>query len=111
MVYYYKDSIITVQPGIGGNNRATCKLKRSGSWTTVKSKDMPRTDRMDEAINNLHNWAEKKKLKRADCGCCHHQDVNDLCCKHDCKLEIIKPVVVFGEAHLRCEACDEFERR
>lgn len=108
MIYHYQDTIITVQPGLGGNNWAICKLKPTGSWTTVKSPDMPRTDRVDQAINNLHRWAEKKKLKRADCGCCYYQ-VAHRCTKHDCRLKTIK-VVILGEVHLRREGCTEFEK-
>lgn len=109
MVYHYQGTYITVQPGLGGNNWATCKLKPSRSWTMVKSPDMPRTGIRYFAINSLHSWAEKKNLKRADCGCCHFQ-ANGRCTQYDCELKIIKPVVIFGEAYLRCEECTEFEK-
>lgn len=107
MVYEYQGTIITVRPGLGGDNWATCKLKPSGSWTTVKSSAMPRINRMDEAINNLHSWAEKKGLRRADCGCCYHQAV-DSCEKYHKQLKSVE-VVIYGEVPLRCPECDEHE--
>lgn len=108
MIYHYHDTIIAVQPGLGSNNWATCKLKPSGSWTIVKSPDMPRTNEMGQAINNLHKWAEKKGLKRADCGCCYYQ-LENFCTKHGCKLKPVN-VVIFGKTNLRCELCDEHEK-
>ena len=108
MVYHYQETIITVRPGLGGDNWATCKLKPNGSWTTVKSPEIPRTDKMDEAINNLHAWAKKKKLRRADCGCCYYNN-SGKCEKYNKQLKSVA-VVVYGKAHLRCEECDEFEK-
>lgn len=109
MVYEYQDTIITVQPGLGLNNWATCKLKKSGSWTTVKSPEMPRTDKINDAINNLHKWAEKKRLRRADCGYCYYRS-GDKCTKYNKVLHTVE-VVIFGQVHLRCDGCNEMERK
>jgi hypothetical protein len=44
MYYFYQDTIITVHPGIGQETYATVKRKASGSWETVKTPLMPRTE-------------------------------------------------------------------
>lgn len=108
MIYEYQGTIITVRPGLGGDNWATCKLKTNGGWTTVKSPDMKRTERLDEAINNLHDWAKRKGLRRADCSCCYNQSGNK-CAKHNKALKAVD-VVIFGKTHLRCVGCNEFEK-
>lgn len=108
MIYEYQNTIITVRPGLGGDNYATCKLKPNGSWTAVKTPAMPRTTDMTKAINNLHNWAKQKGLRRADCGCCFHHSYNH-CNKYNKALETVE-VVIFGEACLRCPECDELEK-
>lgn len=69
---------------------------------------MPRTDRMDEAINNLHAWAKKKRLRRADCGCCYY-NASGVCEKNRKQLKSIE-VVIYGKVSLRCDECDEFEK-
>ncbi len=113
MVYHYQDTIITVQPGIGMDNWATCKLKPSGSWGTVRSKDMPRVNSFTDAVNNLHEWAEKKQLKRADCGCCYYwlpTESGHKCRKHDCNLKSVE-LMGYGVKPLRCDRCTEFEKK
>lgn len=77
--YFYKDTIITVSSGLGDDNFATCYLKPNGNWKAVKSPKMPRVDRIDTAVNNLHAWAEEKGLRRADCGCCWNQTLANQC--------------------------------
>ena len=108
MVYEYQDTVITVRPGLGIDNWATCKLKKSGSWTMVKSPEMPKVNNMADAVNNLHTWAEKKKLRRADCGCCYFQ-CGEKCTKYGAKLRAVE-TIIYSKSHLRCKECDEFEK-
>jgi hypothetical protein len=77
--YHYKDTIITVSCGLGGDNFATGALKPNGGWKTVKTPKMPRVDHEDVAINDLHAWADEKGLRRADCGCCWNRDESGRC--------------------------------
>jgi len=108
LVYEYQGIIITVRPGLGGDNFSTCKRKPNGGWTTVKTAAMPRTGDVEKAINNLHAWAEKKGLRRADCGCCYYQAGN-ICQKYNAVLNSLN-IVLVGNTLLRCPQCDEFEK-
>lgn len=112
MYYFYQDTIITVRPGLGLNNYATCKLKKSGSWKTVVSPDMPRVERLDTAINNLHAWAGKKGLKKADCGCCMFCSVDGFCSEYRKKLQIacMDDLIIHAPVYRRCDECDMMER-
>lgn len=109
MIYKYQDTIIAVCPGLGDNNWATCKLKKNGSWTTVKTPAMPRIDKIDEAIENLRKWAEKKGLRQIDCDRCYYQ-LGDFCTKYNENLKRLN-VMFFTLSHLRYEECNEMERK
>ncbi len=107
MYYFYQDTIITVHPGIGRETYATVKRKASGSWETVKTPLMPRTECVATAINNLHRWSEIKKLEKADCGCCWH-NVCGKCRKYGKQLKYIEKGFMAGEQNYeRCEKCVE----
>lgn len=103
MVYYYQNTIIAVMPGLGVDNWATCKRLPNGGWTTVKTKEMPRTKNIREAEENLVKWAEKKKLKRADCDICDYL-METMCLKHNEVLEE-KRISVRKKIILRCKQC------
>lgn len=105
MVYYYQNTIIAVMPGLGVDNWATCKRLPNGGWTTVKTKAMPRTKNREEAKANLIKWAEKKRLKRADCGPCDHL-MQTMCLKYDEAL-IEKNISVREKIVFRCKKCLE----
>ncbi len=105
LYYRYQDTIITIKPGLGGDNFATCKLKSNGtSWTAVKTPAMPRTNDFCAAVNNLHDWAKKKNLEKADCGCCHNQ-IKGFCTKNKLRLEKIDKDYLGLDVYLRCENC------
>ena len=72
---------------------------------------MPRVSRFDTAVNNLHAWAEKKKLKKADCGCCMFCDDNGYCRESDNQLsEICIDFWTDRPVYYRYEGCDMMER-
>ena len=111
MYYYYKETVITVHPGLGLNNFATCYLKHTGNWKSVQSPDMPRVERFDTAVNNLHAWAKKKKLKRADCGCCMFCSADGFCSEYQRKLsKICTDFNTKVPVYHRDAACNMMER-
>lgn len=111
MYYFYKNTIITIRPGLGENNFATCYLKHTGSWCTVKSPAMPRVAKYADAVNNLHIWAAKNKLKKADCGCCMFCSVDGNCGEYHVKLKKICNDWVTGvSVYRRADSCDMMER-
>ena len=109
MYYFYQGTVITVRPGLGGDNWATCKRKPNGGWTAVKSPAMPRVNDYAAAINNLRAWAAEKGLRKADCGCCWHQK-GGYCRKRERKLETIQGYEG-NIVNLRCPSCDEMEAK
>lgn len=103
IAYHYHDTFITICTGLGTDNWATCKLSKSGAWKTLKTPAMPRTEDFCEAINNFHEWAEKKKLRRADCGCCWHGSSEGGCTQFG---QLKKQ----GGIYIRHSACREHEK-
>jgi len=71
--YHFQNTIIAVCFDEQSGKYATCKFC-IGGWKVLKGKTSTpqKVDREDDAINNFHDWAEKRKLRRADCGCCRH---------------------------------------
>lgn len=87
-VYFYQGSVVAVRPGLGGNSWGSCRRKPNGSWTSVKSKNMPRVNTYAEAEKNLRLWAAEKGLQSAECSGCKDKG-NAYCFRYHCPIEQI----------------------
>jgi len=102
--YHFQDTIIAVCVDEQSGKYATCEFV-NGDWKVLKGKtpSTPKVDREDEAINNFHEWAEKKQLRRADCGCCWHGSSAGGCTQFGQLLEK-------GGIYIRHSSCKEHEK-